>query len=234
MFVSDLIKSGVISVTPGTTLADATQIMVKRHVSGLPVVEQGQLVGIVTQGDLLRRAEIGTDDKKHGWFKSFFMPCSMAHEYVETHGRYVRDVMTAPVFSVYPDTPLAEVANIMREQHVKRLPVIQEGKLAGIISRTDLLTVLAQRLTDTAAPLTENEIKDRILKKLKEISWAPKFRVTVAVKDGVVDLDGVVFNDAERQAVRVIAEITPGVKEVRDHRVFVDPSTGESFLNPWP
>jgi CBS domain-containing protein len=226
MFVSELMKSDVIAVEPGNTLADAVRMMISRHVSGLPVVEDGKLVGIVTQGDLLRRAEIGTGEKKSSWFKAFFRPGSLANEYVHTHGRYVRDVMTASPISVTPDSSLADVADIMCERHVKRLPVLKDGKLAGIISRTDLLTVLARRLIDIAPPLTDSKIAEQIRATLAAEEWAPKSGITVKITDGVVDLEGVIISDAEGRAIRVIAETTPGVKDVRDHLVFVDPQSG--------
>lgn len=229
MFVSDLMQYDVTTVEPGTTLADAARIMISRRVTGLPVVENGKLVGVITEGDLLRRAEIQTDAKEHGWFKSFFLPGSLADEFIRTHGRYVRDVMTAAVITVYPDTDLGEAAKIMCEQHIKRLPVVDNGKLTGVISRTDLLTVLARRLIEREDPLTEIEIKNHILNTLKENSWAPKSGVTVKVTGDVVELDGVIFSDSERRAVRVIAETTPGVKKVLDLMVYVDPTTGMSL-----
>jgi CBS domain-containing protein len=229
MFVSDLMKYDVNTVAPETTLADAARIMVSQHVSGLPVVEDGKLVGMVTEGDLLRRAEIGTDSKKQNWFRAFFLPSSLADEYVHTHGRFVRDVMTESVMTVFPDTSLAEVANIMCKQRVKRLPVLENGKLIGIIARADLLAALVLHLIETRDPLTENEIGDHILTEMKKHNWAPRSGVTVKVAGHVVDLDGTVFSDAERRAVRVIAETTPGVKFVRDHRVFVDPTSGMSI-----
>jgi len=229
MLVSDLMKYDVTAVAPESTLADAARIMISRHVSGLPVLERERLVGVVTEGDLLRRIEIATDGKKHSVLASFFLPGKLANEFVRTHGRYVRDVMTAPVISVEPGTPLAEAAGIMAEHHIKRLPVVAEGKLAGIISRTDLLTVLARRLIETTDPFTDTDIKNHILSKMKEECWAPKSGITIKVADGAVDIDGVIVSDYERRALRVLAETTPGVKQVCDHLVYVDPNSGMSI-----
>lgn len=229
MFVSELMKCEPVTVQPDTTLADAARIMISQHASGLPVLEDGRLVGVVTEGDLLCRTEIQTNKKRHSWMRAFFLPGSLADEYVRTHGRYVRDVMTSPAISVAPTTPLADAANIMSERHIKRLPVVWRDKLVGVISRTDLLAVLARHLIETAAPFTETDIKDHILTAMEQESWAPKSGITIKVSGGVVDIDGVVVSDAERRAIRVIAETTPGVKEVRDHLVYVDPTSGMSI-----
>jgi len=229
MIVSDLMKCDVTTVQPDTTLADAARIMLSRHVSGLPVVDGGALVGIVTEGDLLQRTEIGTDGKMHSRLQAFFMPGSLANEFIRTHGIYVRDVMTFPVLSVTPDTPLFEAANMMCQQDIKRLPVIRDGKLAGVIGRTDLLAVLARRLIEVDDPFTDADIKSHILTTLREQSWAPKSGITVKVAGGIVDLDGPIMSYEERRAVRVVAETTPGVREVHDHLYFVDPTSGMSI-----
>ncbi len=229
MYVSDLMKCDVTTVQPDTTLADAARIMLSRHVSGLPVIEDDALVGIVTEGDLLQRAEIGTDGKMHSRLKAFFLPGSLAGEFIRTHGRYVRDVMTSAVISVTPDTPLFEAANLMCHHNIKRLPVMRDGKLLGVIGRTDLLAVLARRLIDVDDPFTDADIKSHILRILREKSWAPKSGITVRVTDGIVDLEGPVIGYDERRAVRVVAETTPGVREVRDHLFYVDPTSGMSI-----
>jgi CBS domain-containing protein len=229
MLVSDLMKWNVTTVQPETTLADAARIMLSRHVSGLPVVDGGALVGIVTEGDLLQRAELGTDGKMHSRLKAFFLPGSLAAEFVRTHGRYVRDVMTSPVISVTPDTPLFEAANMMCHHNIKRLPVMAGGKLAGVIGRTDLLAVLARRLIELDDPFTDADIEHHILRTLQAQAWAPKSGITVKVAGGIVDLEGPIISYDERRAVRVIAETTPGVMQVRDNLFFVDPTSGMSI-----
>jgi CBS domain-containing protein len=229
MLVSDLMKCDVTTVQPDTTLADAARIMLSRHVSGLPVLDRGVLVGIVTEGDLLQRTEIGTDGKIHSRLKAFFMPGSLAGEFIRTHGRYVRDVMTSPVISVTPDTPLFEAANIMCQHDIKRLPVLRDGKLAGVIGRTDLLAVLARRLIEVDDPFTDADIRNHILTTLREQSWAPKSGITIKVAGGIVDLEGPIISYQERRAVRVVAETTPGVREVHDNLFFVDPTSGMSI-----
>ena len=149
MIVADLMHKNVVSVLPETSLADAVRIMLAQRVSGLPVVSSaGRLVGVVTEGDLLRRAELGTEGRQVGWFKSFLMPGRAAEDYVATHGRHVSEVMTSEPIFVTPETPLAEVADIMRSKRVKRLPVLDYGALVGVVSRSDLLRALALKLIE--------------------------------------------------------------------------------------
>ena len=230
MKVSELMSRNTISVLPGTTVADAARIMLSNRVTGLPVLdEKGALVGIVSEGDLLRRAEIGTDGKQAGWLRALLMPASVASDYVTTHARHVSGVMTHnPVF-VTPDTPLDEVAQLMIRKHIKRLPVLDAGQLVGMISRSDLLRLLARKLIETPVETTDEAISAYIKAELEKARWAPKSGLRVSVQDKVVTLDGTIFSDEERQAVIVIAENAPGVKEVKDNLIFVDPGSGLAF-----
>ncbi len=230
MKVSELMSRNTISVLPGTTVADAARIMLSNRVTGLPVLdEKGALVGIVSEGDLLRRAEIGTDGKQAGWLRALLMPASVASDYVTTHARHISGVMTHnPVF-VTPDTPLDEVAQLMIRKHIKRLPVLDAGQLVGMISRSYLLRLLARKLIETPVETTDEAISAYIKAELDKARWAPKSGLRVSVQDKVVTLDGTIFSDEERQAVIVIAENAPGVKEVKDNLIFVDPGSGLAF-----
>jgi CBS domain-containing protein len=230
MFVSDLMNTQIFSVGPDDSLAEAARIMLTRHVGGLPVMESGRLIGIVTQGDLLRRVEIGTAERQQGWFKAFFMPASLANEYVHTHGRHVSDVMTRDPLAVTPATALSEAADLMCAKHFKCLPVVVDGELVGMLSRTDLLTVLARRLLNHYDPYTESEIRTHILDSLAHERWAPKAGIRVNVTGNEVTLEGTIYNADEQRAVRIIAETTPGVKVVHDHLILVDPASGMSYL----
>jgi len=211
-------------------VADAARIMLANHVSGLPVLdEQERLVGIVTEGDLLRRAELGTDGKPAGWLKAFLLPSSAASDYVHTHCRHVSGVMSHnPVF-VAPDTELTEVSELMLRKHIKRLPVLEDARLVGVISRSDLLRVLARKLLEMPEPASDEAIGLYIKSELGAAHWAPRSGIRIAVKDRVVALEGVIFSDEERQAVVVIAENAPGVKGVQDQLTFVDPGSGMAF-----
>lgn len=230
MIVGELMTKGVMTVLPETTLADAARMMLARHVSGLPVVDAaGRLVGMITEGDLLRRVELQTDEEKPSWLKIFLMPSSLAKDYVRTHGRRVEEVMSRDPLTVTPETNLREAAELMRRKHFKRLPVVEAGRLVGVVSRSDLLGALAMKLIETHGKADDSAIGDYIRAELKKERWAPKSGVRVRVEDAVVALEGVIFSADERDAVMVIAENAPGVKVVRDQMTYVDPGSGMSI-----
>jgi CBS domain-containing protein len=230
MNVAALMSTNIVSVLPSTTLADAVRIMIANRVSGLPVLESdGRLVGMITEGDLLRRTELESEGKQPSWLKVFLMPARVAADYVATHGRHVSEVMTPNPISINPATDLAEVARLMLHKHVKRLPVLEAGRMVGIVSRSDVLRALARKLVEVPEERTDEEIGAYIKNEIAHAKWAPKSSIKVEVKEKVVNLEGTIFSDEERQAVIVIAENAPGVKEVQDHLIFVDPSSGMSF-----
>ena len=230
MDVKSLMTKEIIAVQPDTTVADAARIMLANHLTGLPVQnEAGDLVGIITEGDLLRRAELGTDGKAAGWLKSLFMPSVTAALYTATHGRHVAEVMTQHPVTIAPDADLQEVSELMANRRIRCLPVLDHGRLVGMISRTDLLKALARKLIQTQAELSDADIGRYIKTELAAASWAPKSGIRVNVKDHVVNIEGTIFSDEERQAVIVIAENAPGVALVQDHLIFVDPSSGMAF-----
>lgn len=231
MNVSDIMTRNAISVQPRTTVIDAARIMLANHVSGLPVLDEaGMLVGVVTEGDLLRRAEIGTEGEQAGWLKALLQPGAVAADYVATHSRHVSGVMThTPIFTT-PDTSLAEIAQTMLRKRIKRLPVLENNKLIGVVSRADLLKALTSKLLNQPQDGgSDEEILAYIKGEIAKAKWAPKSGLRVAVKDKTVTLDGTIFSDDERQAVITIAENAPGVKEVKDEMVFVDPGSGLAF-----
>jgi len=230
MHVAALMSKNIVFVLPTTTVADAARMMLANRISGLPVLDAaGRLVGIVSEGDLLRRAELETEGKQAGWLKALLMPASAAEDYVVTHSRHVSGVMTHnPVF-VTPDTELSEAVQLMLRKRIKRLPVLEKGTLVGVISRTDLLRALVRKLIASPAGTTDAAIGDYIKAEMAHAAWAPKSGVRVEVKDKVVNLEGTIFSDEERQGVIVIAENAPGVKTVKDHLTFVDPTSGLAF-----
>ncbi|GAN80750.1 CBS domain-containing protein [Acidocella aminolytica] len=230
MNVAEIMNRNTIAVQPRTTVVDAARIMLANHVSGLPVLdENGTLVGVVTEGDMLRRAEIGTEGTPAGWLKALLQPAAVAADYVATHSRHVSGVMTHnPVF-VTPDTSLAEAVQIMLRKHFKRLPVMENNKLVGIIGRTDLLKALTAKLIETHELVSDDDILAYIKNEIGQAKWAPRSGLQVAVKDSVVTLEGTIFSDEERRAVVTIVENAPGVKEVKDELVFVDPGSGLAF-----
>jgi CBS domain-containing protein len=231
MLVENLMTINPVTVTLETTLGDAAKIMLDQHFSGLPVVDaSGKLVGIITEGDLLRRPELGTMGEPASWLMAFITPGRLANDYAHTHARHVREAMTADVITITRDTPLAEVAAVMLRRHIKRLPVMDADRVVGIVSRSDLLRALAPQLlkTETQHPAPE-EIKRSIIDTIKKENWAPKSGIRVVVAGDIVTLEGAVFSEGERKAVFVIAENAVGVKRVIDNLVYTDANSGMVF-----
>jgi CBS domain-containing protein len=228
MIVADLMTRTLVSVSPQTSLADAARMMLARHVSGLLVLnDSGALIGVVTEGDLIKRAELGTQDAHPGWLKSFLLPDRLAADYVKTHGRHVAEVMTPDPVSVAPQTALAAAAAAMHKHHIKRLPVVEDGRPVGVISRSDLLGALAHELIQPAqGNPSDAAIRDKIIATLAAESWAPKRGMHVSVHNAVVTLEGTILSEAEHKAVKVIAENTAGVSKVEDRLIFIDPRSG--------
>lgn len=224
----DIMTREVVSVGPDAAIGDAIRRMLDRRISGLPVVDSGgKVVGILTEGDLLRRGEMGTERQRPRWLEFLLGPGRLADEYVRSHGRKVSEIMTEHVVSAAEGTPLSEIVWLMEHRRVKRLPVLRGGALVGIISRADLVQALARLVADEPAFTSpDNEIRQRVLSELERAAWAPRAGITVVVKDGVVELDGVILNEKEREALRVAAENVPGVKAVRDRLVWVEPVSG--------
>jgi CBS domain-containing protein len=235
MKVSDVMTHTPATTNPGASLEEAANIMVRMRVSGLPVINAtGAVVGMLTEGDLLRRVELGTAGRRPGWLASFLAPGRLARDYVRTHGRTVGEVMTTSVVSISPDARLTEVVALMEAQQIRRLPVLKKGHLIGIISRSDLLRALTELLATrhvTATP-DDAELRKRVLAQIDKHPWAPRVNVDATVKDGVVELRGAVSDDAERVGLRVIAENTPGVKRVHDRLMWVEPMSGTVIEAP--
>ncbi|HXQ54128.1 MAG TPA: CBS domain-containing protein [Stellaceae bacterium] len=228
MKAADVMKHRVVTVGPEATIAEAAKLMLHHGISGLPVVSAtGALVGMVTEGDLLRRAETGTERHRPSWLEFLLGPGRLAGEYVHTHGRKIEEVMTTKVITVTPDTPLEQVVGLMEKHRIKRLPVLDHGKLAGIVSRANLLSLLAH-LSPMAPPTTPSDadIRKRVLAEIDQGRWAPPGCIDAIVSNGKVELRGVIGDEREREALRVAAENVPGVKTVVDHLIWVEPVSG--------
>jgi len=234
MQVQDVMTKHVISVEPTDTIARAIRLMLQERVSGLPVIDAaGTLVGIVTEGDFLRRAETGTQRRRPRWLEFLVGPGRMADEYVHTHARKVSEVMTVEPATVTEQTALADVVKLMEKRRIKRLPVMKGQKVIGIISRANLLHALASLAGEAKADSTDDKtIRDRILAELENEKWAPTGMLSVVVRDGVVDIWGTITDERERQALIVAAENVPGVKRVNDHVAWIEPTSGVVFGPP--
>jgi CBS domain-containing protein len=221
----------VITVGPTASIVDAANIMLKNHISGLPVLdEDGKLVGIVSQGDFLRRAEIGTQRKRGRWLKLLFGPGKSASDFVHERGCKVGEIMTFDPKTVSEDTPLEDVVQLMESNNIKRLPVMRGNKLVGIVTRSNLLQAVAELARDIPDPTSDDDhIRNRIIAAIDKTDWAP-FGLNIIVRDGNVSLSGVITDERYRGASIVAAENVEGVKQVHDHLCWVDPMSG-FYLN---
>ena len=230
MQVKDIMTINVISIGADEAIVKAAGLMLQNRISGLPVVDkEGELVGMVTEGDFLRRGELGTQRRRPKWLEFIVGPGKLAEEYVRTSGRKVEDVMTPDPWTVRDDDSLETVVEMMERHHVKRLPVTRGGRMVGIVSRANLMHALASLSRDVPAPPPggDSAIRDKILAAIAKQDWAP--RINVIVRDGVAELHGVITDDRERAGLIVAAENVPGVKRVRDHLVWVEPMSGMAF-----
>jgi len=227
MQARDVMTADVVSISLDASVLEAVQLMLQKKISGLPVVDAaGKLVGIVTEGDFLRRREIDTQSRRPRWIEFFIGPGRLAGEYVHTASRKVRDVMSEDVKTVDGDTPLDEVVKLMERCRVKRVPVVEWGKMTGIVSRANLLRALAS--VDRELPASSGDdaaIRQRLLADLKKEPWAPG-AIDVIVRNGVVTFSGALSDERQREALRVAAENIPGVIKVVDHLVWIEPATG--------
>jgi len=233
MKASDVMSRNILSVGRDATIAEAIRLMLDNQISGLPVIDAaGRLVGILTEGDLLRRSETGTERHRPRWLEILMGPGRLAGEYVRTHGRKVEEIMTRDLVSVTPDTPLDEIVALMERRRIKRVPVLDGDVPVGIVSRADLLRALARTLEERPGPAAgDDEIRERILAELANVSWVPRDGLAITVADGIVRLDGVILDEKERDALRVAAENVPGVRAVEDHLVWVEPMSGTIIEN---
>jgi CBS domain-containing protein len=228
MKAADVMKHRVVTIGPETTIGEAAKLMIHHGISGLPVVDRsGSPIGMVTEGDLLRRTETGTERRRPHWLEFLIGPGRLAGEYVHTHGRKVEEVMTRKVITITPATPLEEVVGLMEKHRVKRLPVIEHKKIVGIVSRANLLHALAH-LAPIAPPTTASdaEIRKRLLAEMDKEPWALRGVVDAIVSNGTVELRGVIGDERQRAALRVVAENVPGVRKIVDHLVWVEPVSG--------
>jgi CBS domain-containing protein len=223
----------VITVTPDTTIVEAATVMLQRHVSGLPVVDaSGKLVGVVSEGDFIRRAEIGTGRRRGRWLRFVLGPGKSASDFVHEHGRRVSEIMSTSPFTITEDTALAEIVALMEKNHVKRLPVMRGHQLVGIVSRANLLRAVASLARQIPDPTADDDhIRNRVIDALEKNDWCP-FGLGVIVKDGIVHLSGVITEEGSRQAAVVAAENVQGVHKVHDHLCWVDTMSGMYLNSP--
>jgi len=218
MKARDVMVSPVITVTSHASVGDVAKVLLDRRISAVPVVdEKGKLVGIVSEGDLMHRAEAGTERQRPWWLRGFIGPDALAFDYIKAHARKVTDVMTREVVTASADTPLNEIATLMEKKAIKRVPIVQNGQPVGIVSRANLIQAVASARKGLDIPASDADIRDKLLAHLKAQPWAHISLLNVTVSDGIVDLWGLTNSDTEKQAIRVAAESLPGVRAVNDN-----------------
>jgi CBS domain-containing protein len=231
MKASDVMVCNVITVSPDATVQQVADLLLQNRISAVPVVSAGgEILGIVSEGDLINRPETETSHRKSWWLDALASNETLAGEYVRSHSRKVADVMTTEVIWAAPDTPVSEVAALLEKNRIKRVPIIDNGRLVGIVSRANLLQGLASlgRKAPQARP-DDAAIRDKVMAKLNHERWAKPALISVTVLDGTVDLWGIVESPAEKKAVHVLAEVTPGVRAVNDNLI-IRPAASQNWM----
>ena len=228
MKAKDIMTRRVISISPDASILKAAHLMLQHRISGLPVVDPaGVLIGIVTEGDFLRRAETGTERRRPRWLEFVLGPGRAAADFTHSHGRKVEEVMSDSPYSVSEDTTLDEIVSLMERHRIKRVPVTRDAHLVGIVSRANLMRAMISIARSAQPPAQSDlDIRSRIMTEMDTQKWAPVALVEVTVNKGVVDLWGTILDERDRKALKVLAENVPGVKAVNDHMVWVEPMSG--------
>ena len=216
MKAADVMISNVITVGVDASIGEVAAILLNNHISAAPVVdENGELVGIVSEGDLIRRPEIGTSERHSWWLELISNEWASAAQYIKPHSRKVADVMTRDVITAKPDTPLGDIAAMLERNRIKRVPIVEEGKLAGLVSRANILQALASatKKLSSLATANDSELRKKVQSRLAAEPWHPSM-LTVTVQDGTVDLWGLVHSVEQKKAAQLAAESTPSVGAV--------------------
>jgi CBS-domain-containing membrane protein len=202
--------------------------MAEKRISGVPVLtDDGKIVGILSESDLLHRAEMRTERKRKWWFRHFGDPNTLAQDYAKAHGLKAHDVMSRYVVSVRDDAELRDVADILDHRRIKRVPVVHEGRLVGIISRGDLVRALGQVQIAKADKKIDNAALHKTLQdRIKSQSWINDSHISLTVHDGVVEVWGFVASIDQRNALRALIEETDGVTRLEDELSIAGPLRG--------
>jgi CBS domain-containing protein len=220
MRAMDVMTSEVITVDEDASVQSAAKLMANHGISAVPVVDKdNRVIGMVSEGDLLHRAETGTERRRSWWLEIMASTNQLAGEYLKSHSGRVKDVMTRDVISVTDTTPVADIAVLLETNRIKRVPILRDGKLVGIVSRANLVRALAMTVNEPASgdETDDRTIRDKLLAELKVQKWAEVSPANIIVKDGLVHLWSSYFSEQEKRALVVAAETIPGVRGVEDH-----------------
>ena len=219
MDAKDVMTPNVITVNEQTDVATIAKLLIERHISAVPVVDkQDKLIGIVSEGDLIRRPEEGTEAPKSWWLSFLTVPDDAARAYSKAHGQSAGDVMTRNVISVHDDTPVAEIAELLEKNRIKRVPVVRDGRPIGIVSRANLIQALAAR--PAQAPVVSGDdqaLRQAVLSAMENEPWLGSSTINVTVDNGAVAIWGIAQSEEVRKAIGVAVKNVPGVKSVENH-----------------
>jgi CBS domain-containing protein len=219
MKAADVMVTSVICVRFDASVESIAETLLTNRISAVPVLdEHGAMVGIVSEGDLIHRVEADTERHRSWWLELLTSRQILAHEFVKSHGRKATDVMTRSVVSVTAETPLGEIAALLEKHRIKRVPVVNNGNIVGIVSRANLIQALVHRGEEVIPnrPVPDSELRDNVLAQLQSKPWWPN-DVNVIVHDGTVELWGIVDTEIEKEAIRIAVEVTPGVRGVANN-----------------
>ncbi len=224
MRAADVMGRGVITVHPETSVSEAVKLLIEHDISALPVVDdEANLVGLISEADLIRRAELGTEKHRPWWTEAVTGAAALAEDFAKAHGQKVGDLMTAKVVTVSEDASLASIASLLERHRIKRVPVTRDGKVVGVVSRANLIQALASVAGEApAGGEADRAIRNELLGRLEHQDWTDFGSRNVIVADGVVHLWGLVGSEAERHALIALAENVAGVKRVSDETIAPD------------
>jgi CBS domain-containing protein len=233
MQVRDVMTHGVIGVAEDTNVDEAVETMLRSRVSALFVFDaKNELIGVLSEGDLLRRGELGSEHKRPRWLEFLLGSGRLAESYAHEHGRKVGEVMTHDVETIQEGAELSEAVDRMIRRRIKRLPVLRGEDVVGVISRSDLLKGLLAATPRAKGPHPDAEIKAAIQAELDKLDWAPRASVRVEVESGVATFSGAITDERLRDGLKVIAENTPGCVAVHDHMAWIEPNSGYFMASP--
>ena len=228
MKAMDVMARNVVSVLPEATILQAARLMLQHHISGLPVVDRaGRLVGILSEGDFLRRRETHTERRRSRWLEFLMGPGRTAAEYTHSHANKVAEAMTDEVQTVGEEASLEDIVEMMERYRIKRVPIMRGNKMVGIVTRSNLMRAMVSLARSMPVePKRDAEIREILLAEIQKQEWGPAASADIVVHDGIVELWGMIFDERQRGALKVAAENIPGVEAVKDHLVWIEPVSG--------
>lgn len=219
MLAKEIMTTNVACARADQSIHEVAHVLLERSVSALPVVDDdGRLIGVISEGDLLRRVETGTERKQSWWLDMLVSSEEKSRDYLKSHAVHVRDVMTKDVITIDEETPVSEIAGIIEENRIKRVPVLRGERLVGIVSRADIIRMLAVRHVPITAPAEDDlALRESVLNAIREVDGKSSPYINALVQDGVVHLWGLAQSPTHKDAVQVAVENIPAVKALQNH-----------------